>query len=305
MAQTGRNFFYHLSLTVFLTNETKQVRLFLSHLSSGRNFFLSFKKVFKWFCFVNLSISLLFSSQRISAQENKEKQSYYLRRREIIKEALEELEKKRKESDYQVLKEKEVKELVTKLKEMLQRKEEENKVLQEKIKKLNLILSQRDKEMQELNEFLNSMFSNALKKEKKVKKEVAAEEETKDFLNQEIFVLKSTLSKKEVEIDRLREELMLFKKNMREEKADLYEKLGTAYIKSKLYQEAINAYNQSLKYNPHNPKVYYYLALLYQYAEHNSGKATEFLKKYVEMAPQGEYAKKAEKLIEILSSETK
>jgi tetratricopeptide (TPR) repeat protein len=153
--------------------------------------------------------------------------------------------------------------------------------------------------MKELNEFLSGLLTTSLKK-----KETKVEEDD-EFLNQEIFVLKSTLSKKEAEIEKLKEELFFLKKTLREEKANLYEKLGTAYIKSKLYQEAIDAYNKSLKYNLQNPKVYYYLGLLYQYAEHNSQKATEFLKKYVKMAPQGEYVKKAKKLIEILSNATK
>jgi tetratricopeptide (TPR) repeat protein len=84
------------------------------------------------------------------------------------------------------------------------------------------------------------------------------------------------------------------------ESAQLYEYLATAYVYAQLYKQAVWALEKSLEYNKDNPRVYYYLGLLYQYAYEDSEKSVAFLKLYLKSQPKGIYADKAKGIIDIL-----
>lgn len=84
------------------------------------------------------------------------------------------------------------------------------------------------------------------------------------------------------------------------EKAKLYEKLGTAYVKAKLYNEAIDAYRNSLDASSDNAKLYYYLGLLYQYKRRDTAQALEHFNAYLKLDEYGQYAQKVNDLIKIL-----
>lgn len=107
-----------------------------------------------------------------------------------------------------------------------------------------------------------------------------------DDLKQKLKVLSMTLSEE--------------KDRSKKEKALLFETLGTAYLKAKLYSEAVAAYKKSLFFNAGNAKLYYYLGLIYQYKERDSIAAVECFLEYLELDPHGEYNEKAKDLLRIL-----
>lgn len=107
-----------------------------------------------------------------------------------------------------------------------------------------------------------------------------------DDLKQKLKVLSITLSEE--------------KDRSKKEKALLFETLGTAYLKAKLYSEAVAAYKKSLFFNARNAKLYYYLGLIYQYKERDSIAAVECFLEYLELEPRGEYNEKARDLLKIL-----
>jgi len=175
----------------------------------------------------------------------------------------------------------------------------QNQALTQRIPSLINILSEREAEkeslikqnqalVQEMEYLVNRISEKEVGKENPdLKKKVAA------------FLM--DLSKREMEEkDVLRNEIDNLKKTLDEERAALNEKLGIAYIHAKMYNEAICAYEEVLTFNPNRTMPVYYLGLLYKYAEKNPKKAVQYLHRYVELAPKGEYAKKARELIKIL-----
>lgn len=84
------------------------------------------------------------------------------------------------------------------------------------------------------------------------------------------------------------------------EKTELYERLGTAFIESQQYDKAIKAFLDAVSLGNANPRVHYYLGLLYQYVKHDTEKALVAFKKYLYYEPSGEYTQKAEKIIDLI-----
>ncbi|MBU1122700.1 MAG: tetratricopeptide repeat protein [Candidatus Omnitrophota bacterium] len=86
----------------------------------------------------------------------------------------------------------------------------------------------------------------------------------------------------------------------KKEKSALYEQLAAVYVKSKLYNEAIDAYKQSLALGASAPQIYYYLGLLYQYQRKDSKIAVECFREYLELDPYGKYNEKARDIMRVL-----
>jgi tetratricopeptide (TPR) repeat protein len=102
------------------------------------------------------------------------------------------------------------------------------------------------------------------------------------------------------ELDDLKEKFQAYRESIKEEKALLYFQLGLAYIKARLYDEAIDAYQKSILFNPNNPEVNYHLGLLYQYVDGDSKKAAYYLEKYLALKPDAKNRRRVKKLIDIL-----
>jgi tetratricopeptide (TPR) repeat protein len=118
---------------------------------------------------------------------------------------------------------------------------------------------------------------------------IAELEKENKYLNERVKTLSTALSRE--------------KEGKDKEAAVIYEKLGTAYIKGKLYSEAIDAYRKSLAFDSDNPKIYYYLGLLHQYKNKDSRQAVECFREYLELDPHGDHAEKANDFIKILEQE--
>lgn len=82
--------------------------------------------------------------------------------------------------------------------------------------------------------------------------------------------------------------------------ASLYEEVGTAYTKAGMFDEAMDAYNKSLSYEPNNAQVHYYLGLLYQKTKKNNEKAVSHLKRYLYLNPDAKNKDEVKYLIEMI-----
>jgi tetratricopeptide (TPR) repeat protein len=102
------------------------------------------------------------------------------------------------------------------------------------------------------------------------------------------------------ELDELKNKFEAYKENVKEEKALLYFQLGLAYLKARLYDEAIDAYQKSILFDPNNSEVNYHLGLLYQYVEGDSEKAVYYLEKYLALKPDAKNRRRVKELIDIL-----
>lgn len=106
-------------------------------------------------------------------------------------------------------------------------------------------------------------------------------------LEQDILERNNTRLRKE--IDMLRAEL-----------SGVYHELGNIYVQQKLYPEAIDAYQKSLRYDPANFKNYYHLGLLYEFSQDDTQQALLYLTKYLESNPPEQEKKKTQGLIKML-----
>ena len=72
------------------------------------------------------------------------------------------------------------------------------------------------------------------------------------------------------------------------EKARLYYNLGVAYSQGKLYDEAIAAFERSLKYNPANSPAHYNMGLIFENIKLDPQKAAWHYKMYLEQSPEAQ-----------------
>ncbi|MFA6350440.1 MAG: tetratricopeptide repeat protein, partial [Candidatus Omnitrophota bacterium] len=88
--------------------------------------------------------------------------------------------------------------------------------------------------------------------------------------------------------------------------AEVYQELGTAYTKAKIYDKAIIAYNKALSLNKNNAQVHYYLGLLYKHVNNDRKKAIYHLKRYLQLADLvPKERRKIEYLIEMMQEAPK
>jgi len=141
-------------------------------------------------------------------------------------------------------------------------KEKEN--LEAKLKDAQRILGNKEADLQRLKKAFEQI-------EEKIKKEKGSQNsklmDEKKESKEKIDSLETTLQK---------------------ERALYYYNLGVAYTQSKLYDEAVDVYEKSLKFNRDNPEAHYNLALLYDNFKQDSEKAILNYQKYLELKPDAE-----------------
>lgn len=103
------------------------------------------------------------------------------------------------------------------------------------------------------------------------------------------------------EITRLREKISSLEAELKDEKVLYYYNLGVAYVQAKLFNEAIEAYEKSLSFEPNNPEAYYNLGLLYENFKLEPEKAVIYYQKYLEYKPEAEDKQEVEYWIESLN----
>lgn len=101
----------------------------------------------------------------------------------------------------------------------------------------------------------------------------------------------------------LQEEKKLLEETMRKKETAFYEELGAAYVKAKLYDNAIDTYLKVVKLDPKNPEVNYNLGLLYKHSQSDNKKAEYHFRRYLQLDPKAKNKKEVEYLIKMLHYE--
>ena len=78
----------------------------------------------------------------------------------------------------------------------------------------------------------------------------------------------------------------LLEGTLKKERALYNYNLAVAYTQAKLYDEAVDAYNKSLEYNPDNAEAYYNLGLLYENFKGDPDFAIRCYEKYLKLQPE-------------------
>lgn len=152
------------------------------------------------------------------------------------------------------------------------------------------------KEMNKALEIKLKEFDVKNKDYEQKKKEVDDLTKLVDKLNEERLKYKK-------DKEGLEEELVQIKDNFNAERSTLYAELGDNYTKSKLFSQAIDAYNKALKLDPGNAEVHYNIALLYKYSLGDVDRAVEHLQYYLKLAPDPKHRKDAEYLLGVLRAD--
>lgn len=98
----------------------------------------------------------------------------------------------------------------------------------------------------------------------------------------------------------LEDKIKTLQSDLEKERAVFHYNLGVAYSQAKLYDEAIEAYEKSLSYNPDNAEACYNLGLLYNDYKYDADKAKDNFAKYLELTPGAEDKEDVLKLIDKL-----
>ena len=166
----------------------------------------------------------------------------------------------------------------------------------------NKALAQNEKLQQDALSFVDSNAKLQQEKEEAAKMLEAAKTllKRKEFelsqAKQKLDVLNAKISSRQTEIDsgvykekkELESRLSALEAAMKKERALFHYNLAVAYTKSKLYDDAIEAYEKSLGLDPNNADAHYNLGLLYSDVKNNSKKAIAHYKKYLELKPDAE-----------------
>ena len=78
----------------------------------------------------------------------------------------------------------------------------------------------------------------------------------------------------------------LLEGTLKKERALYNYNLAVAYTQAKLYDDAVDAYNKSLEYNPDNAEAYYNLGLLYENFKGDPDFAIRSYEKYLKLQPK-------------------
>ncbi|MFH1442360.1 MAG: tetratricopeptide repeat protein [Candidatus Omnitrophota bacterium] len=137
----------------------------------------------------------------------------------------------------------------------------------------------------ELSVKLQSVQSDLEKKEEELK----AKKAQMDKLNADKAKTQSPeydkLVKEKQELDN---KIKALQSDLQGERAVFHYNLGVAYSQAKLYDEAIEAYEKSLSYNPDNAEACYNLGVLYNDYKYDADKAKENFIRYLELIPDAE-----------------
>jgi len=103
--------------------------------------------------------------------------------------------------------------------------------------------------------------------------------------------------KSQAEIKTLKKKIALMDKRSIKDKAVFYYNLGVAYTEAKYYDNAIDAYEKSLKLDDSNAEAHYNLALIYREVTDAQGKAIQHYRAYLKLRPDAPDKEEVEAVI--------
>jgi tetratricopeptide (TPR) repeat protein len=142
--------------------------------------------------------------------------------------------------------------------------QKEKDELDDKLRKAQRIIENKVADLQRSNKKLEEMENETIKE--------------KNSLNEKLVNEKKDLQDK----------LASLEVTLQKEKAQYYYNLGVAYAKAKLYDEAIGAYEKSLKIEDNNVDAHYNVGLLYDNLQQDPEKAIFHFQKYLELKPDAD-----------------
>lgn len=102
------------------------------------------------------------------------------------------------------------------------------------------------------------------------------------------------------EVDELKKSIQTLEETIKKERGLYHYNLAVAYTQAKFYDDAIDAYQKSLEFDPDNPEAHYNLGLLYANFKDYPEKAIEHYRRYIELSPDAEDKEEVEAWIEKL-----
>lgn len=90
------------------------------------------------------------------------------------------------------------------------------------------------------------------------------------------------------ETNAMRKKISDLEATLQQERATYYYNLAVAYTEAKLYDEAVQAYESSLKFNPTSPDAHYNLGIIYDNIQKDQEKALLHYKRYLELKPDAD-----------------
>lgn len=155
-----------------------------------------------------------------------------------------------------------------------------------------------NKKLQDEKEDLNKAVADA-------KKTLETKEAGLERLKQKMEALEKKIAKEgpekesklAAESKSLRKKIDSLDKKLKKEKSFYYYNLGVAYTQAKYYEEAIRAYENSLKSDPNNAEAHYNLGLAYDTIRDDKVKAAYHYNAYLKLKPNAPDRDEIEKFI--------
>ncbi len=108
-------------------------------------------------------------------------------------------------------------------------------------------------------------------------------------------------SKTQKTVNSLKEKIQELEETLKGERALYHYNLGVSYAQAKLYNEAIQAYEKALEFNPDIAEAYYNLGILYENILYEEEAALKNYQRYLELKPQAEDAQEVQSWIKRLN----
>lgn len=103
----------------------------------------------------------------------------------------------------------------------------------------------------------------------------------------------------------LNKKIALLETRLKQERSVYQYNLGVVYAQAQRYDDAIEAYQQSLELDPKNADAYYNLGLLYERIKGQPEKAAWHYRKYLELNPTADDREEVEHWIDMLTASVK
>lgn len=141
------------------------------------------------------------------------------------------------------------------------------------------------KENQDLDNKLTKAGKMIKAKEESLKKATLKLEEVEKKIAKEQTGMQEKLIKEKKELE---EKVRSLEETLQKERALFHYNLAVNYAQSGLYDEAVEAYEKSLTYDPKNADAHYNLGLLYGNLKSDGEKAILHYRKYLELKPKAD-----------------
>ena len=170
-------------------------------------------------------------------------------------------------------------------------KEEKGKISQEKEKLQADSISylgfntKLQEEQAKLKKEVGESNKSIQKKEDELQKVKLALDQIRNHADKEDSQLKDKLSKERAVLIK---DVKALEAILTKERGFYHYNLGVSFTKAKLFDEAINAYEKSLEFDPDNPEAHYNLGLLFANVKGQPEEAVVHYRKYLQLKPDAE-----------------